>query len=71
MTQQEKMGTLEEIFEVDEGTITPDTALDTLSWDSMSMLSIIAMMNANFGKRVSGVQIKTFKRISDILAVME
>ena len=71
MTQQEKIGLLEEMFEVDAGTLRPETALDTLQWDSMAMLSLIALVNEKFGKRLNGTQIKAFKTVQDILEVME
>ena len=70
MTQQEKIDALADIFEVDPGELTPETALDTLAWDSMAMLSVIACVNEHFGKRIPGNQIKNFKTIGDILAVM-
>jgi len=71
MTHEEKIGLLEEMFEADAGTLKSGTALDTLQWDSMAMLSLIALVNERFGKRLSGVQIKSFKTVQDILAVME
>ena len=71
MKQQEKIDDMEEIFEADSGTITPETVLDTLQWDSMAMLSVIALVNEKFGKRLTGVQIKSLKTVQDILAVME
>ena len=71
MTQQEKMEALEELFEADAGTLVPDTALDTLQWDSMAMLSLIALVNEKFGKKLSGAQLRTFKTVGDVLAVME
>jgi acyl carrier protein len=71
MTQQEKIGLLEEMFEADTGSLQPDTALDTLQWDSMAMLSLIAMVNEKFGKKLAGAQIRSFKTIADIVAVME
>ena len=55
MTQAEKIGLLEEMFEADAGTLKPETALDTLRWDSMSMLSLIALINEKFGKRLNGI----------------
>ena len=69
MTQQEAIAGLEEIFEVEPGTLKPDTALDSLAWDSMAMLSVIAFSNEHFGRRITGAQIKAFKTIGDILAV--
>lgn len=71
MTQQEKMNALEEMFEIDSGALTPETALETLNWDSMAMLSLIAMVNEQFGRRILGDQLKGFKTIGDILQVME
>ena len=71
MTQEEKIGLLEEMFEADAGTLQPETALDTLRWDSMAMLSLIALFKVKFGKKLAGEQIRSFKTISDILAVME
>ncbi len=70
MTQQEKIQLVEELFEADAGTLTPETALDQLAWDSMSMLSLIALVNERFGKRVSGAQIKELKTVGDIMEVM-
>lgn len=71
MTQQEKIKALEELFEADAGVITPETALDALQWDSMAMLSLIALVNEKFGKRLNGPQLKALETIQDILAVME
>lgn len=71
MTQQEKIKELEEMFEADAGVLKPETALDTLQWDSMAMLSLIAFVNEKFGKRVAGSQLKAFKTIQDLLNVME
>jgi acyl carrier protein len=71
MTNEEKMGLLEEMFEADAGTISLETALDTLQWDSMSMLSLIALVNEKFGKKLAGSQLRGFKKIADIIAVME
>ena len=71
MTQKEKIEALEELFEADAGVLKPETALDTLQWDSMAMLSLIALVNEKFGKRLSGVQLRELKTIQDIFAVME
>lgn len=71
MTQQEKIAALVELFEADAGAITPETSLDKLQWDSMAMLSLIALVNERFGKRLAGSQLKSFKTVHDILVVME
>ena len=68
MTQEDAIAGLEEIFEVEPGTLKPDTPLDSLAWDSMAMLSVIALLSEKFGKRVTGAQVKGFQTIGDILA---
>jgi len=71
MTQQEKIEVLAEMFEVAVGVLKSETALDTLQWDSMAMLSLIALVDERFGKRLLGSQLKAFKTIQDLLNVME
>ena len=71
MTQQEKLDGLAEIFEVDSAVLTPETPLESLAWDSMAMLSVIAFVNEKTGRRVTGAQVKAFKTIGDILVVAE
>jgi acyl carrier protein len=71
MTQQEKIEALEEMFEADAGVLKPETALDTLQWDSMAMLSMVALVDKRFGKKISGAQLRSCKTIQDLLNVME
>jgi acyl carrier protein len=71
MTQQEKIELLEELFEADAGTLSPETSLSQLAWDSMAMLSLIALVSEKFGKRLNGSDIRAFETVQDILAVME
>ena len=71
MTQQEKIALLEEAFEQDPGTIVPETALAELHWDSMAMLTVIALVKEHFDKSLSAAQIKAFKTVGDILDFME
>lgn len=67
MTDAEKMDQLAEVFETTN--LTADTQLDTLAWDSMAMLSVIALAKQN-GKVVTGAQMREMKTVSDILAVL-
>lgn len=69
MTQEEKLAELAELFEVDS--ITQATALDTLHWDSMAMLSVIALLKAKFDRRVTGAEVRSMETVQDILALME
>lgn len=71
MDEKEKITLLEETFEVDEGSLTPETNLDDVEeYDSMSKLSLIVMVEDNFGRKLTGAEIKSFKTVQDILDAM-
>lgn len=72
MSEQEKISLIEETLEVDEGTLTADTVLaDVDEYTSMAKLSLIVMMDDEFGVKLTGEMIKGFTTVADILAVME
>ena len=72
MTEQEKIALLEETLELDEGTLTADIELDDVDeYDSMAKLSLIVMMDDEFGVKLTGDVVKGFKTVGDILAVMK
>ena len=72
MTNQEKIARLEETLEIDEGTLTEDMLLEDVDeYDSMAKLSLIVMMDDEFGVKLTGDMIKGFQTVGDILAVME
>jgi acyl carrier protein len=71
MTDQEKIAMLEETWELDEGTLTADTVLaDVEEYDSMAKLSLIVLMDDEFGVKLTGDIIKGFVTVSDILKLM-
>ena len=71
MTTEEKLQLLEDVFELDENALTPETVLGDLEeYDSMSKLSLIVMMDDEFGKKLTGEQIRQFETIQDILDFM-
>lgn len=70
MKQQEMVDELAEIFEVEAAALTPETTLDSLRWDSMAMLSVIALLKNQFGKKVSGAELREMKTIQDILVLL-
>lgn len=72
MTEMEKIEMLEETWELDEGTLTADTVLaDVDEYDSMAKLSLIVMMDDEFGVKLTGDMIKGFVTVGDILKLME
>lgn len=72
MTEQDKLAMLEELLEVEEGTLKPETMLtDVEEYDSMSMLSLIVMMQDEFQVNLKSADVKGFQTVGDILARME
>ncbi len=72
MTEQDKLAMLEDLLEVEEGTLKPETMLtDVEEYDSMSMLSLIVMMQDEFQVNLKSADVKGFQTVGDILARME
>jgi len=70
MTHEEKINELAEMFEVEASDLAPETQLDTLNWDSMMKLSLIALLKTKFDKRVAGEALKELRTVGDVLALM-
>ena len=72
MTQEEKIALLEDMLELDPNTLTTETELVSIEeYDSMSKLSLIVLMDEEFGKKLTGEQILKFAKVQDILDFME
>lgn len=72
MNNEEKIAILEELMEVDEGTLTPKTLLINIEeWDSVALLSFIAMMDDEFGKTIKGSVVREQKTVADLMNLME
>lgn len=71
MELQEKLALIEEVLDVEEGSLKPETELaDVDEWDSIAALSLIVMLDEKFEKTVSGAQIKALGTVNDILDLM-
>lgn len=71
MELKEKLVMLEELLELEEGTLNENTELKGLEeWDSIAALSLIVLLDEEFKKTVSGKQVKEFKTVKDILGYM-
>ncbi len=72
MTDKEKIALLEDLFDVDEGTLSPETSLDEIEeYDSMTKLSLIVMAEDDFGIKLDSAALKNFKTVGDILAALD
>lgn len=71
MDLQEKLAALEEIMDLEEGTLKPEQTLDEIEeWDSLAALSFVVFMGDEFGKKMTGAQIRAFATVQDILDTM-
>ena len=72
MTEKEKIALLEDMLELESGTLNSDTELSSIEeYDSMAKLSLIVLMDDEFDKKLTGEQIRMFKTVGDILAFMD
>lgn len=62
----DKIEKIADVLDCDAAALTPDTRLEDIGWDSMGMLSVIALAKQN-GKTILGDQIRTFTTLDDVL----
>ena len=67
MTVQEKLEVLEDILELDEGTLKVEDSLEDIDeWDSMSKLYLVTYVKKEMQKRLTVDEIKNFETVHDI-----
>ena len=71
MTNDEKITVLEDMLELDGDTLKPEMNLNDIpEYDSMAKLSLIVMMDDEFGKKLTGEQIREMKTVQDVIDFM-
>lgn len=72
MSEQERIELLEEIMDLEPGTLqVTDTLADFEEWDSLTALTFISEMDERFGKKITGAQIKGFVTVADAIVMMQ
>lgn len=72
MTNEKKIELLEDMLELDPGTLNASMDMSEIeNWDSMAQLSLIVLIDEECGKRVTGDDIKKIKTVQDILDLMD
>lgn len=72
MTEKEKLNLLEETLDMDEGALAIEMNLsDVEEYDSMAKLSLIVMMEDEFGVKLTGDEVKAFVTVGDIINRMQ
>lgn len=69
---QDFISKLGDVFEdTDLSTLTPETKFRELDdWSSLSALSLIALADEEFGKEISGAEIRNAQTIEDLYKLM-
>ena len=72
MNREEKLEIIADILEVEADELQEDTVLDDFeTWDSVAVLSVIAMMDEKFGKYPHASEIRQYIRVIDLMNSME
>ena len=72
MSTKEKLALLEDMLELDEGTLDASAELSTIEeWDSVAKLSLIVLLDDECGKELKSDDIKKFITVQDILDYMD
>ena len=67
MKKKEKLEVLEDILEMDEGTLKVEDSLEDIDeWDSMSKLYLVTYVKKEMQKRLTVDEIKNFETVQDI-----
>lgn len=68
MSNTEVLNQIEEVLDVNEGTLQMDMKLeDVEEYDSMAKLSLIVMSDDDFDKKLTAEQLNDFQTVGDIV----
>lgn len=72
MTDSEKMDLIANALDIMDTNLTEETELNSLKeWDSMGIVSIMAMFDRSFGTILNVDEIQQFRTLGDIMARMK
>ena len=72
MTREEKIEIIADILEVEPDELQEDMVLEDFeTWDSVAVLSVIAMMDEHFGKYPHASEIRSYIKVGDLTENME
>ncbi|MGM9558837.1 phosphopantetheine-binding protein [Anaerovibrio slackiae] len=72
MNENKKMEIIAEILELEVGEFSASTVLkDIETWDSVAVLSFIAIMNEEFNKYPMADEINSYVTVGDLMDVMK
>jgi len=69
---EEKLSLIAEALDIEPGTLKPETRLEDLQeWDSLGVVSLIAMLDKHFSVRLQPEEIRALVTVEDILSRMK
>jgi len=72
MNEQEFIASIEELLEIDPGSIGLATQLDSLEqWDSLAFVSFLALADSKYGVRVTPTELRQSKNVADLMKLVE
>lgn len=70
MDRKAFLAVIEEMLEVDSGSLAGNESLDELPWDSLAVVSFIALADEHLSASVSPQQLSEAKTLDDVLALV-
>ncbi|MCQ2497589.1 MAG: acyl carrier protein [Lachnospiraceae bacterium] len=68
MSDCEKLKIVEELLELESGSIKTDTKLvDIEEWDSLAVISLLAYLDTEYNKKITSSEVKKLVYIKDIM----
>ena len=71
MNAKEFIAEIENLLEVDPGSLSLETQLaDTGKWDSLAVVSFLAIADASYGAKVSPADLRGCKTVADLMKLV-
>jgi acyl carrier protein len=72
MNRQEFLSAVEELIEMDPGTLKGDEVLDSLEgWDSLAVITFIALVDESLGMILEGDKLADTTTMAELMAMVE
>lgn len=65
------LSALADLLELDQEALTPTTSFSDIDWDSLAIISTIALVDEHFGVMIPGQQLSECKGIPDVLSLVK
>ena len=62
---------LADALEIDQSSLNQSTSFDEIDWDSLAVISAIALIDENFSVMIPGEDISNCKGMPDLLSLIE